>query len=270
MLRKTVIYLIISTVSVLALSCSKFSKIQKSQDFKFKYDKALEYYEREDYFRALSLFDQVIPFYRGTDEAENIAFKYAYAYFNQKEYTMASYYFNRFTKTYPRSSNAEESLYMSAYCKYLDSPDYELDQTNTREAINDMQLFLNTYPASSRADDCNRIIDELRDKLQTKDYEIARLYLKMDKYEAAVHSFESLLKDYPDTRYREDALFYTIQSYYYYASKSVKSKRKERYQEASDIYNNFIVTYPESKYNKQLKYMYTRATKELNRGVETN
>ena len=69
---------------------------------------------------------------------------------------------------------------------------------------------------SIKADECNRLIDELRDKLQTKDYQIARLYLKMNKYEAAVHSFDNLLTDYPDTRYREDAMFYTIQSHYYY------------------------------------------------------
>lgn len=223
----------------------------------------MEYYEREDYFRALGLFDQVIPFYRGTEEAEDIAYKYAYAYYNQKEYIMASYYFDRFYKTYPRSERAEECMFMSAYCKYKESPNYKLDQTTTKEGISQLQLFINAYPTSERVEQCNGLIDELRLKLQMKEYEIAKLYLKMDQYEAAVTSFDNLLLDYPDSEFKEDAMFYTIKSYYYYASKSVRSKRKERYQEAADIYQRFVEQYPESKYMKEVAYMFNKAMKEI-------
>jgi outer membrane protein assembly factor BamD len=87
----------------------------------------------------------------------------------------------------------------------------------------------------------------------------------MDRYEAAVSSFETLLEDYPDTKFREDALFYTIKSYYYYASESVRSKRVERYQEAAETYNQFVIQYPESKYNREVKYMYDKAIKEINK-----
>ncbi|MCD4697846.1 MAG: outer membrane protein assembly factor BamD [Bacteroidales bacterium] len=265
MFKKAYIYLVISIVILGFSSCSKYHKIQKSQDFSYKYEKALEYYEKEDYYRALSLFDQVTPFYRGTEDAENIAYKYAYAYYNQKDYIMASYYFDRFAKTYPRSDKSEECSFMSAFCKYQDSPKYKLDQTSTYDAINQLQLFINAYPYSKKVEQCNQLIDELREKLQVKDLEIAKLFLKMEKYEAAVTSFENLLVDYPDTKFREDAMFYTIKSYYFYASKSVRSKRKERYQEAADIYNQFVALYPESKYNRDIKYMYDRAMKEINR-----
>ena len=223
----------------------------------------MEYYDRGDYFHALGLFDQVIPFYRGNEEAEIIAYKYAYAYYNQKEYIMGSYYFDRFAKTFPRSDKAEECSFMAAYCKYKDSPIYKLDQTSSKEAISQMQLFINAYPYSERVEECNRLIDELREKLQLKELEVAKLFLKMERYEAAVSAFENLLLDYPDTKFREDALFYTIKSYYYYASKSVRSKRAERYQEAADVYNLFVSTYPDSEYNRDVQYMYDRAMKEL-------
>lgn len=263
MFLKPVKYLVFIFLSITLLSCSKFTKIQKSQDFQYKYDKALEYYEKQDYYRALNLFDQVMPFFRGTDQAENIAYKYAYAYYYQKEYIMANYYFGRFAKTFPRSDKAEECAYMAAYCKYLDSPRYELDQTNTKQAIQELQVFINTYPNSERVKQSNDLIDELREKLQLKAFEIAKLYFKMEKYKASVTSFASLLKDYPDTKYKEDAMFYSIKSYYYYAQKSVRSKRNERYHEAINIYNDFIAQYPDSKYMHDVKYMYDRAIKDL-------
>ncbi len=265
MFKNAFIYFVISVLTLISFSCSKYQKISKSQDFKFKYEKALEYYENEDYYRAMNLFDQVMPFYRGTDEAEDIAYKYAYAYYNQGEYIMASYYFDRFASTYPRSDKTEEATFMAAYCKYKDSPKFKLDQTSTREAIAKLQVFLNSYPTSDRVELCNDLIDELREKLQLKELEIAKLYLKMDKFEAAVSSFETMLVDYPDTKFREDAMFYTIKSYYYYASKSIKSKRVERYQETADTYNKFIAQYPESDYNKELKNMYDRAIKEIDK-----
>ncbi len=114
MFRRVGIYLIFSIIALFTISCSQYSKIQKSQDFRYKYEKALEYYDREDYFKALNLFDQVIPFYRGNQEAEDIAYKYGYAYYHQKEYIMASYYFDRFAKTYPRTERAEE-CYLSSF-----------------------------------------------------------------------------------------------------------------------------------------------------------
>ena len=256
--------LIISLLVFLA-SCNGYNKLQKSSDYKLKYKKALEYYEKEDYYKALNLFDQVMPFYRGTDESEDMQYKYAYAYYYQKDFIMASYYFNRFAKTFPTSKHVEECAYMSAYCKYLDSPNYSLDQTNTKEAIKELQIFINTYPYSDKVEKSNELIDELRTKLQKKSLEIAKLYLKMRRYKAAVTSFESLLKEYPDTQFKEEALFRTIEAYYFYASKSVRSKRKERYLEAVDVYNEFTSLYPDSKYKKDLDYMVKQAQKEMNR-----
>jgi outer membrane protein assembly factor BamD len=259
MFRKRVIYLIFSAVAIILVSCSKYQKLQKSQDFGLKYEKALEYYDKGDYVRALTLFDQVMPFYRGTEDAENIAFKYAYAYYYQKEYILASFYFDRFAKTYPRSPLAEEAMYMTAYCKYMDAPPYNLDQTSTRQAISQLQLFLNAYPHSERAEQCNELIDELRAKLQKKDFEIAMLYYKMDRFLAAVTSFDILLKDYPDSEYREEVMFYQIKAYFNFANQSVRDKRNERYEEAIERYEKFIARFPESRFTREAQSMNERA-----------
>ena len=198
----------------------------------------------------------MIPFYRGTKDAEDIAYKYGYAYYNQKEYIMASYYFDRFAKTYPRTERAEECMFMVPYCKYLDSPKYKLDQTNTRQAINDFQLFVNAYPTSPRVDECNQLIDELRMKLQKKEFEIAKLYLKMEKYEAAVVSFENLFLIILILNTGKKLCFTPSNHIITMPQKVFVRKEVERYQEAADIYNQFVAMYPDSEFNKQVQYMY--------------
>ena len=222
----------------------------------------MNYYEKGDYLRALQLFDQLIPVVRGTDKAEKLYYSYAHCYYNQKDYILASYYFKQFVKNFPSSEYAEECYFKSAYCMYLDSPKYSLDQTNTYDALKELQLFLNMFPNSEKREECNKLIDDLRFKLQKKAFEIAKLYYKMEDYVAAIKAFENILKDYPDTEFKEDILYYIILSYYNYAELSIVSKKSERYQEAIEAYEKFNTFYPESKYQKEVLVIHESAKTE--------
>ncbi|MDP2423321.1 MAG: outer membrane protein assembly factor BamD, partial [Bacteroidales bacterium] len=204
MFRKNVFIALVLLLTV--SSCSKYQRLVKSTDYEEKYQMAMVFYEQTDYYRALQLFDQLLPFYRGTDRAERLSYYYAYAHYHQRDYVLGSFYFKRFAKTFPRSQFAEECAFMSAYCQYLDSPKHSLDQTNTNEAIKELQLFINMYPQSGRIEECNRLIDNLRAKLELKDMEIARLYFKMENYTAAITAFKNVLKAFPETRFREEIM----------------------------------------------------------------
>ena len=245
------IYLLLALL-VLA-SCGKHQKLLKSTDNEAKYADAVNYYETNDYYRALQLFQQLINFYQGTEKAEKMQFYYAYCYYHQKDYVLASYYFKRFVTNYPRSAFAEEAMFMNAYCYFLDSPNSSLDQTNTYTAIKELQLFINLYPNSDRVEEANKLIDQLRAKLQRKDLDIANLYLKMKLYEAAIYSYKNILKDYPDSEYKEEILFSILTSYYNFAYYSVSLKQAERYQSAVDSYNELVFQFPDTKYLKEAK-----------------
>lgn len=240
---------------IILVGCGKHQKLLKSSDNEAKYNAAIQYYETKDYYRALQLFQQLINFYQGTEKAEKMQFYYAYCYYHQEDYVMASYYFKRFATNYPRSQFAEEAVFMNAYCYYLDSPAPSLDQTNTYTAINELQLFIDMFPRSTRVEEARDLIDQLKAKLQKKDLDIANLYLKMRLYDAAITSYRNLLRDYPESEYKEDILFNILKSNYYYAENSIRNKQMERYQEALDAYNEFIFQFPDSKYMKDVKKM---------------
>jgi outer membrane protein assembly factor BamD len=231
-----------------AASCGDYQKLLKSSDNELKYEKAVAYYQKGDYYRAEQLFDQLIPVYRGTDKAEMLYYYSAQAYYEQKQYFLASHYFKRFTKNFPKSQYAEECSFMAAYCKFLDSPRASLDQTNTYDAINELQLFANMYPQSSRIEECNTLIDELRAKLEEKAISNANLYFRMEDYKAAITSYRNVLKEFPATKHREEIMRDIFRSAYHYASKSVPSKQNERFAEALDAYNAFIAEFPSSEY----------------------
>lgn len=248
---------------LIILSSCKFQKILKKGTMDEKYDEAVRLYEIKDYSRAVQLFDQLAGAMRATDKAQKIAYMYAYCYYNQNDYTLGSYYFKRYASSYPNSAEAEECTFMSAYCNYLSSPEYSLDQSTTYEALKDLQLFTNTYPKSSRISECNDLMDQLRLKLELKDYKIARMYYKMEDYAAAIQSFNNLLKDFPDTPHKEEIMFYSVKSYYLYATESIFDKQVERHRKALVAFNDFSTQFPQSKYLAEATAMNLKSKKEI-------
>ena len=228
-----------------------------------KYEAAVKLYNEKDYSRALQLFDQLIGAMRATEKSERIYYFYAYCYFNQRDYTLGSYYFKRYTTNFPTTPFTEECLFMSAYCNYLNSPGYSLDQTVTYEALKDLQTFTNMYPTSKRMSECNDLIDKLREKLELKDYKVAKMYYRMDDYAAAVKSFSNILKEFPDSKHKEEIMFLIFKSYHKFAKESIEERKPERHTKAIAAYNDFISQYPESVFMAEAKDLRASVAKEI-------
>jgi len=231
--------IVVLFVFIAMFSCSKYQKILKSDDLAFKYESALKYYDEQEYFKALTLFEEMIGLYRGLDKAEKIYYYYAYCNYYMEDYILAAYYFKNFIKTYPTSKHAEECAFLAAYCYYLNSPEPSLDQSNTIRAIDELKVFANKYSKSDKVEECNNLIDMLRDKLEVKAFNNAKLYFNLSHYKAAVVAFNNLIQDYPDTRFMEKAYFFILKSNYLLAINSIESKKKERFENTMAAYNAF-------------------------------
>lgn len=244
-------------------ACSKFQQTMKSTDMEMKYAAAVKYYEKKDYYHALQLFEELISVYRGTSKAEMSYYYYTYCTYYVDDFTMAAYHFNNFVQSYPSSSHAEEMQYMYAYCFYLDSPVSSLDQSSTIEAIDKFQIFTNKFPNSKKVDDANKRIDELRVKLEEKSFNNARLYYKTENYQAAVVAFNNMLKDYPSSIYKEEALFLSLKSSYLFANNSIEAKKPERLKAAMEEYYKLVDNFPQSRYLRDAEKIFESIREKL-------
>lgn len=250
-------------ISLLASSCGEYEKLLKSTDFDLKKTKALEYYEQEKFVKASELLTMVLPRFRATEEAENLTWISAKCYYGLRDYMTASAAFRNFSEVYPYSENAEEATFMAAYCDYLLSPRPELDQAVTLTAIEGFTYFQRRYPSSDKVDESGQLIKDLQDKLVEKSYLSAKLYYDLKKYRAAIVALSNSLKEYPETKFREELLFLRIESNYMYAFRSVADKQKERYQDTLDEYYSFIEEFPESKYLTDVQRIYRNTASYL-------
>ena len=247
-------------------SCkSKYDKLKASNDNSKKYQEAVKYYNKKDYSKALGLFEDLVTRYRGRAEAEDLFYYYAYTNYRLKDYTSARFHFKNFADTYPSSPRAEECRFIAAYCYYLDSPIYSLDQENTTKAIESLQLFINLYPKSDRVTEASKLIQNLRDKLEQKSYADSKLYLTIGDYQSAVIAFGNTLRDYPDTKYAEELEFLTIQAQYQYAKVSQERRQGERFEQAISYANEFTEKYPQSRFLKQA----AEYKKDSQQGIES-
>jgi len=261
MFKKQLTFLaaVFAVLMIVLGSCkSKYEKLKASNDNAKKYSEAIKLYNKRDYSKALGLFEDLVTRYRGHEGAEDLFYYNAYANYKLKDYTAAGYHFKNFADTYPSSPRAEECRFMYAYCLYLDSPIFSLDQSNTSKAIDGLQLFINLYPKSDRVAEAGKLIQTLRDKLESKAFANAKLYLTIGDYQAAVIAFGNTLRDYPDTKYAEELEYLTIQAQYEYSKHSGEFVQEERYNLAITDADQFAEKYPNSKYladaNRYKKY----------------
>lgn len=243
---------------------SEFEKVRVSGDAKYMYEKANAFYAKEEWQKAQTLYELIIGSYRGQKEAEDIYYKYSYTYYNQERYVLAAYYFKNFVATYGASPKKEEADFMAAYSNYQLSPSYRLDQKYTTTAIEDMQLFVNTYPNSERVSECNRLIDEMRAKLEVKAIEEAKLYFDLRNYESAMQTFENVLRDFPETSRTEEIRYLIARAAYLYAENSFVERQQPRYEDALEKLGEFKARYMSSVNIKSVEEMYDNSRKKLN------
>lgn len=246
------------------VSCkSEYEKIRASNDIKKMLVKANEYYDKEKYLEAQGLYELLISSLRGDKDAEKVFYRYAYSHYYLDKFTTASYYFKNFSQSYPRSEYREEADYMSAYSEYKQSPIYKLDQGPTGKAVEAFQLFINTYPSSARVKDANKLIDEMRTKLEVKAFEEGNLYYNTKEYQSAIRVYDNLLKDFPETDKAERVRYQIVLSYTDFANNSVLSKQEERYKGSVEACEDYLNKFEKGLFRKEVSAIMKESKKAL-------
>jgi len=222
-------------------------KILKSKDNEYKLKMAEQFYAQKKYNQAQQIFEDIMPYFRGTPKYEDVFYKYSYCAYYEKDYVSAESLFKTYLDNFPGSQRAEEMDYMHCYSFYKQSPKVDLDQTSTSKTISLMQAFINTHPESTRNKDATQIIDECRAKIESKEYKSAQLYYNLGYFKAAAVAFESLIDDYPDSEKGDEYKLSSIKSYYKYAQMSVQEKQEERYTKVIAECSDFNDRYSSSK-----------------------
>ena len=260
-LRNTLLLLVLITIS----ACSGYEKALKSKDINYKLAKANEFYDKKQWQHANSLYESLIPVMKNTRNYEPMYYRYAYSFYNMKDYLSASYHFKNYLDFFPTSKEAEEVEFMYGLCLYKMSPKASLEQTNTEKAMEALQSFINTHPNSKRLEEANKYIDECRGKLEEKDASAAKLYYNIGQFKAASISYKQVMRNFPESAKSDYYQYMVVRSWYKYANESIREKQEERYAAALNAYKELVDGYPNSKYLRDAEKYYTLANNSINK-----
>lgn len=249
---------LIIIISGTLVACSPYNEVLKGDDYSLKFSTANTLYQentKRSYEKAIVLFEQVFQHAPKTKEGESSYFLMAKSYFEKQDYYMAGYFFGSFIQRYPYSLRNEEAFFLTAMCSVNNSPKWSLDQTETYEALNAVQQFIDKYPTSPLIDSCNKIIDDLSYKLEFKDYNKVILYDKTGNYKAAVSYVDLFMEKFPLSIHEEEVKYLAIKNGFFLAENSIESKKKERIEETLQRYRTFVDDFPTSSYLSSLKVL---------------
>jgi outer membrane protein assembly factor BamD len=256
-------YLIVILAFFALSACNRQQDLaMKSADKDYILKVANEKFEKKKWSDALALYERLSNLVAGTDDAPNVVYNSAYANYYDKNYKLAGHQFKNFAVTFPADKRTEDASYMSALCFYEGSMDYNLDQTNTELAINELQNFLNSYPNSEKSKNINELIDELTYKLEFKAYENAKQYYQIADYKAANVAFENVLDDFPSTKLRPKIYQFILKSRYELAANSVYDLKKSRIENALSFTKQIERETPNTENAKLALELKTKLTKE--------
>lgn len=269
MSRKLTFLSLITLALTLALSsCSEYNRVMKSTDLDVRYNYAKKAYEQGKYVQAYTILDGLITPLKGTARGEEALYLLGMSYYKNKDYLNSGVYLKSYYNRYPKGLYTEDARYYCGYGYYLDSPDPQLDQSETLKGIQELQGFLDYFPKSDRVQSAQNAMFELQDKLTLKELQNAELYFNLgtymgNNYEACVIVANNALTTYPYTKYREELEYLKLKAKYQMARNSVEERKVERYRDVVDEYYSFINNFPDSKNRKEADDMFQNSEKHI-------
>ena len=197
------------------------------------------------------MLEDIVTQFKGSEKAEDSLYLLALSNYENKDYETAGSFFKTYYTRFPKGKYTELARYYAGYGYYLDSPEPQLDQSGTINAIQELQAFLDYFPKSDKVANAQNAIFELQDKLTLKQLENAQLYYNLgtymgNNYESAVIVARNAIKDYPYSKYKEDLELLILKARYQEARESIDEKKPDRFREVIDEYYSYINNYPDT------------------------
>lgn len=162
------------------------------------YDRAVWYYHKEDYKKAIELFQRVKEEYPLSKHALMAEIGIADSYFSAGLFVEAEMNYTEFINLHPTNPNVPYAIYQLGMCHYKQMSTIDRDQTETLKAKKEFERLVSQFPASRFAALAQQKLRECKKRLAEHEFYVGHFYFKMKQYKAALKRFELIEKEYPN------------------------------------------------------------------------
>lgn len=208
---------------------------------RFLYDKGTEALNAKKWLTAREFFKQVVETYTASPYRPDAKLGIGDTYLGEgtaEALVLAINEFREFLSFYPTNRRADYAQYKLGLAHFRQMRGPQRDQTETREAIRELQAFVDRYPNSSLMPEVRTKLREARDRLSESGFLVGFFYYRQRWYRGAIERFKEVLKQDPEYTGRDAVYFYLAESL-------VKDNRAA---EALPIYERLVQEFEQSEH----------------------
>jgi len=202
----------------LVISCSKEEpelNIPPSKEKSFEiYKEAVEAMKKGDYFFASKKFSEAETILPEINFSAKAALMSSYCFYKINFYPEATTGLEYFINKYPADKNIAYAHYLIAITLYEQILDETKDIKPLIKSKEKILFFLQNFPETEYALDLKFKLDLINSQLAAKEMYIAKYYISVQKWIAAINRLKTIVNDYTETVFIEEALHRLVEVYY--------------------------------------------------------
>ena len=230
--------------AALAVSCASGSKRPPEglpDPDKFLFDKGTEELDKRHWLVSRLYFRELIDTYPQSRYRADAKLGVGDTFLGEgsaESYVLAINEYREFLAFYPTHERVDYAQYKLGMTHFRQMHGPDRDQTETREAIRELTLFVERYPNSKLIDEGKQRLREARDRLSTYEYNVGYHYYRTGWLPGAVDRFTVLLKTDPEYTRRDSVYFYLGETF----------MKAERPAEALPYYDRLLKEFEQSEH----------------------
>ncbi len=240
---RTVAVLIVSLTAAACGASRSTVPPNAAQPDRFLYDRGQESIKNEEWLDAREYFRQVVDNYPQSPVRPDSKLGVGDSYLGEgsaESLVLAAQEFREFLTFYPTNSRADYAQYKLAMSHYEQMRAPERDQTETREALKEFDVFFQRFPNSPLAPEVKQKWRDARDRLSEASYLVGLHYYRVRWYPGAIDRFREVLKDDPAYSGRDAIYFYLAESL----------ARTDKTAEAIPYFQRLLEEFPQSEHRE--------------------
>jgi len=186
-----------------------------AQPDRFLFDRGNEALKQEQWTNARTYFIQIVDNYPQSPVRPDAKLGVGDAYLGEggtENLVLASNEFREFLTFYPTNPRADYAQYKLAMSHFRQMRAAERDQTETRAALKEFDVFFDRYANSALTPEVKQNWRVARDRLSESSYRIGLTYYRQRWYPGAIERFREVLRDDPGFTGRDGTYFYLAES----------------------------------------------------------
>ncbi len=178
------------------------------------YNEGLTALDNNDYMLAIKKFGEAEILYPQSIWAPRSALMTAYSYYVYERYFDTIFELERFLKTYPEHNRQNYAYYLLGLAYYEQIVDEKKDLEPIINSKKFFQIIINQYPGSEYAADAEFKLDLIKEIMAAKEMYLGRYYIEKQKWIPAINRYKTILENYDDTIYVEEAIHRLVEIHY--------------------------------------------------------